>query len=94
MEPKKHKLISNHAAYLYETCTGISLPKELSSAFVKGVIDEDKKGLTRVLNWHFYNNDRKIGCYCPDGHLPYSTYGHLLCPHPFSHLRGMKKRKG
>jgi len=30
----------------------------------------------------------------PDGHLLYSTYGHLLCPHPFSHLRGMKKRKG
>jgi len=31
---------------------------------------------------------------CPDGHLLYSTYGHLLCPHPFCHLRGMKKRRG
>lgn len=30
----------------------------------------------------------------PDGHLFYSTYGHLLCPHLFCHLRGMKKRIG
>jgi hypothetical protein len=62
-DPNKHELISSSAASLYETCTGRAMPKESLSAFAKGAADEDEWGLTRALNWHFYNNGNKIGRY-------------------------------
>jgi hypothetical protein len=62
-EPQKHELISNSAASLYETCTGRAIPKELSSVFAKSAAAEDEWGLTRALNWHFYNNGHRIGRY-------------------------------
>ena len=62
-EPQKHKSISNRGVCIYEACTGHAIPEELSSAFAKGALDEDEIGLTRLLNWHFYNNDKKLGHY-------------------------------
>jgi hypothetical protein len=62
-EQEKHELISNSAASLYETCAGRAIPGELLSAFAQGAADEDELGLTRALNWHFYNNGHRIGRY-------------------------------
>jgi hypothetical protein len=62
-EPERHELISNSAASLYETCTGRAISKELLFAFAKSAADEDEWGLTRALNWHFYNNGHRIGHY-------------------------------
>jgi hypothetical protein len=62
-EPERHELISNSAASLYKACTGHAIPEELLSAFAQGTADEDERGLTRALNWHFYNNGHRIGRY-------------------------------
>lgn len=62
-EAKKHGVFSNDAAALYEVCTGRHMPRELLSFFVEGAIDEDKPSLTRATNWHFYNNEKRIGRY-------------------------------
>ena len=62
-EPERHELISNSAATLYKACTGHAITEELLSAFAQGTADEDERGLTRALNWHFYNNGHRIGRY-------------------------------
>lgn len=78
-EPKKHDLFSNHAASLYETCTGRVMLKELSPAFAGGAVDEDEWGLTRAKNWHFYNNDNKIGRYWKIILYCYGSNEHIFC---------------
>jgi hypothetical protein len=62
-EPDKHEEFSNNAAAIYKTCTGRAIPEKYISAFADGSKKEDDPGLTRALNWHFYNNGKKIGHY-------------------------------
>jgi hypothetical protein len=62
-EPAKHEEFSKSAALIYEKCTGRTIPDKYISAFAGGSKKEDDPGLTRALNWHFYNNGKKIGHY-------------------------------
>jgi hypothetical protein len=75
-EPKKHEIFSHHAAAIYESCTGRALSKELVSAFAQGAVDEDEWSLTRAINWHFYNNDKKLGRYWKICH---GSNEHIFC---------------
>ncbi|MBN1364723.1 MAG: hypothetical protein JW976_07965 [Syntrophaceae bacterium] len=63
MKPSKHKLFSSQAALIYKACTGKAIPEKLIKAFGLGSVNEDYSGLTRAVNWHFYNRDKKIGHY-------------------------------
>lgn len=56
-------MISRQAALIYKACTGRVVPEESLSAFAGASADEDSFDLTRVVNWHFYNNGKKIGHY-------------------------------
>jgi len=59
-----HRSFSERAVVLYEACTGLEIPEEWSFAFAEGSADEDNVTPSRMLNWHFYNRDKKIGRYC------------------------------
>jgi len=78
-EPKKHEIFSNHAVSIYETCTGRAMPKEVSSAFVRGSVNEDEWGRTRLKNWHFYNRDKRIGRYWKFIFYCYGSNEHVFC---------------
>jgi len=62
-EPDTHEDFSKSAALIYQKCTGHAIPDKYISAFADGAKKEDDPGLTRALNWHFYNNGKKIGHY-------------------------------
>lgn len=61
--PDTHEEFSKSAALIYQKCTGHTIPDEYIAAFADGAKKEDDPGLTRALNWHFYNNGKKIGHY-------------------------------
>lgn len=61
--PDTHERFSKSAALIYQKCTGHAIPDEYIAAFADGAKKEDDPGLTRALNWHFYNNGKKIGYY-------------------------------
>lgn len=62
-EPAKHGEFARRAAEVYQTCTGRAITPGYISAFAEGSVHEDNPTLSRVLNWHFYNRDKKIGHY-------------------------------
>lgn len=69
-------------------CAGFRYSKgKIDLDLLKGWVIEEKKWSEKDASWC-------VERISPDGHLFYSTYGHLLCPHLFCHLRGMKKRIG
>jgi hypothetical protein len=61
--PDTHEEFSKSAALIYQKCTGHAMPEKYIAAFADGAKKEDDPELTRVLNWHFYNNGKKIGHY-------------------------------
>jgi hypothetical protein len=61
--PDTHERFSISAAMVYQQCTGHALADKYIAAFADGAKKEDDPGLTRALNWHFYNNGKKIGHY-------------------------------
>lgn len=61
--PETHEEFAKNAALIYQKCTGHAIPDKYISAFADGAKKEDDPGLTRALNWHFYNNGKKIGHY-------------------------------
>lgn len=62
-EPQKHAEFSSDAIALYKACTGKFVSGKIAQALAEGAEDEDNSTPTRGMNWHFYNNDRKIGHY-------------------------------
>jgi len=62
-EPQTHAMFCRDAARIYQACTGHVLSTEWIARLTEGSVHEDDLSLERVLNWHFYNNDGKIGKY-------------------------------
>lgn len=63
MKPAIHKIISEKAVELYNKSSGTPLSDSFSEAFNRGSVIEDRIGLTRLMNWHFYDNNGTIGRY-------------------------------
>jgi len=62
-EPQTHAMFCRDAARIYQACTGHVVSTEWIARLTEGSVHEDDLSLERVLNWHFYNNDGKIGKY-------------------------------
>lgn len=62
-EPQKHVEFSNDAMALYKICTNKFVAGKNIKAFAAGAEAEDNPTPSRGLNWHFYSNSGKIGCY-------------------------------
>lgn len=87
--PEDHKIISERAAQLYNSCISnrdgekIYISKVEVSSFAKGSSDEDTRDIIgRIRNWHFYKSNKNI-----DGNFFFTHHNSIIFKKRFIQLR-------